>query len=848
MKNKYNHTLVDFFLLRVISIVALILPHGSWGRWCLSLIVFVGGSCTAHAGVNDDIEFSIPRSTAGVALKAYVQQAKRQVLFPYDLVQAYEANPVKGRFTADQALALLLEGTGLEAVVVEKDQLLVRVSADSQEGFELNTRNKKVTGLFALITGLISGGGATAQGVGSVALEEVVVTAQKREQNLQDTPISISAFDSQALEDQGISDIGDVSQYTPNVQITPPPGGSTGVTIAMRGSVTVNPVVTIDTNVGVYMDGVFIAKNVGGLFDVAELERIEILRGPQGTLYGKNTVGGAVNLISRKPGGEMGGKARLGVGNYGYTDVFASFDTDKLADKVSLNAAFSKRDRDGFYDNNSAVAKVDEFKVLDSFAARFAMLYDVSDNMDVYYTFDMNKKENTPSYGQTGGEPDRRIDEGNSDGADVDHAESFGHALQVTFDLSDNVTLKSITAYREMEFDDINDYDGGDSPLFLLHAERHADQEQFSQEFQLIGDTDSLNYVLGLFYFNEDVSVENPLTQAIAQFTIPLYTRRNAYGAESTSIAAYGQVDWTINELVTVTAGARWTDEEKEGFVDHPDNVFYGNDSYSASPDDSWTNFSPMAIVTLNWTDDISNYFKLAQGWKSGGFNAEAPNEESALRSYDEESVTSFELGLKSRWLNNRLQANAAIFYNEIEDLQLSEVDPATFYSEIFNAGESTITGLELEMLFAITSRLTLNFNYGYLDGEYDKFLARGMDIKDEAKFPYTPEDTASMGLSYVADISIAQLSARLDWSYVGEHVVYHDAAQADVTRIEEYALINARVGLSNILGSSVNLSLWGKNLTDEEYRNNGIPLGGPLAVNYFGDPRTYGVDVTYEF
>ncbi len=685
------------------------------------------------------------------------------------------------------------------------------------------------------------------------ALEEVVVTAQKRTQNLQDTPISISAFDAEALLKQGISDISDVSQYTPNVQIAESPGGSTGATIAMRGSVTVNPVVTIDTNVGVYIDGVFIAKSVGGIFDVAELERIEILRGPQGTLYGKNTVAGAVNLISRKPSGEFGGDLRVGLGNFDYQDIYGSIDSDKIADKLSLNLAVNQRKRDGFYDNTFANGNIDKFKEFDSLAARFAATFDANENLNLYYTYDMSDKKNTPGFGQITGDTDERESKGASDGADYDESRNSGHALQVTYQLNETTTLKSITAYREMTFNDSNDYDGSAYPGFVLNAMRDVDQEQISQEFQVIGEVGDVNYVAGLFYFNEEVNVLNPLDQRIDAFAIPLYRRNNAYGAESESYAIYGQADWEINEQWSLTAGARWTTEEKNGYINHPnDNLipYAGLPAFSETTSDKWDNFSPMAVLTYRFSDDISSYFKVSKGWKSGGFNAEAPNQAAAQVSYDEETVTSLELGLKSRLMDNRLQANVALFQNEIKGLQLSQVDPTTFYSTISNAGESTVSGLEIEMLYALTSTLTASINYGYIDAEYEEYISGGADIKDEAVFPYSPENTWSLGLDYVKATEYGEWSVRLDWSYVDDHAAYHDASQAELTAIDDYNLINARISLSKIeVGNHhLEVSVWGKNLTDEEYRVNGIPLGPASAVNYYGNPLTWGVDVSLEF
>lgn len=706
-----------------------------------------------------------------------------------------------------------------------------------------------------------------------IALEEVVITAQKREQNLQDTPIAVSSFNAEALEQQGIDDIEDVSQYTPNVQIAESPGGSTGATIGIRGSITVNPVVTIDTNVGLYMDGVFIAKNVGGLFDVAELERIEILRGPQGTLYGKNTVGGAVNLVTRKPSGEFGGNVKVGVGNYGYTEFFGSVDSDTIGDIASFNVAYSQKERDGFYDNTSnAPGAVSEFKQLDSQAIRIAGLFDISEDLELYYTFDKSEKDNTTSFGQSVGGPKDRRSSGALDGAGKDQSESMGHAITLSWQLGD-VEFKSITAYREMSFDDKNDYDGKDTlttsdPIFdpangafdpnglAFYAERHADQEQLSQEFQLIGSAGSWDYVAGLFFFKEEVDVLNPLVGSSNNGTAVIaLPRNNRYGLESTSIAAYGQADYHFNEAWTLTLGARFTDEEKDGYVIHPNDEFVGSTSFTASPSDSWTNFSPTVILTHTSEEDTTTYIKVSEGWKSGGFNAEAPTEAYANQSFDEESVRSYELGIKTRMFEERLQLNFAMFKNEIEGLQLSAVDPVTFYSIISNAGESTMQGFELEALFAVTESLTANFSYGYLDADYDSFkiinLGSGMveDLTKVSKFPYAPTNTASLGLNYEQNLGFGLLTARFDWSYISEHDVYHDPANAALTGIDDYDLVNLRIGISEIQvgDNEMSVSLWGKNILDEEYRINGIPTATG-AVNYYGDPATYGLDVSYRF
>lgn len=694
-----------------------------------------------------------------------------------------------------------------------------------------------------------------------IMLEELVVTAQKREQNMQDTPISMAAFNAEAMEKQSISDISDAAQYMPNVMIAESPGGSTGATIGIRGSVTINPAVTWEPTVGIYVDGVFVAKNVGGLFDVAELERMEVLRGPQGTLYGKNTVGGAINLVTRKPGEEFGGTARVKVGNYNYSDVFLSVDTGKFGDVASFNIAVNKRDRDGFYDNEySAPGVADKFKELDSTAARFAALFDVTDDLELYYTYDMSEKDNTPSFGQFDvlGERVKRKEKGELDGAKFDTSESQGHALHVTWGMTDELTFKSITAYRDMTFEDANDYDGQAAPYVApqnqFHTNRTFETDQFSQEFQLLGSFGMVNFVVGAYYFNENTDAQNP-------FIMELFTVDNKYGVDSESVALFGQADWAVTDALTLTAGLRWTQEEKDAYLERqdptgvfPGGPFFGGNIARVEENDKWSNVSPMMVVSYLWNNGINTYFKVSQGWKSGGFNGEAADATIFANSYDPEKVTSYELGMKSRWFDNRLQANVALFHDNTKDMQISDYLGA--YSEVRNAGEATVQGVELDFLMQITEGLAANVSYGYLDAEYDSFVVGGVETKDTAKFRYAPKHSATVGFDYVTDVSVGELRGRIDYSFVDSHYLYDNPVNAELTRIKSYGLLNGRISIAEMdagNGSTVEVGFWGKNLTNEVYRINGIPVADAVgnfvgAVNYYGDPRTFGADITFRF
>lgn len=748
-----------------------------------------------------------------------------------------------------------------------------------------------------------------------ISIEEILVTAQKREQDMQDTPIAMTAFNAQAMEKQGIADISDAAQYMPNVVISESPGGSTGATASIRGATTGNPAITWEPTVGIYVDGVFVAKNVGGLFDVAEMERLEVLRGPQGTLYGKNTLGGAINLITRKPGDEFSGTIKAKLGNYNYREEFVSIDTGKLGDVASFNIAANKRERDGFYKNDyQAPGVANRFKELDSTSARFAALFDVSDDLEIFYTYDMNKKRNTPPFAQfdlADSKLDKRRKSGALDGAFYDRSESEGHALHITWDATDELSFKSISSYRHAKFDDKGDYDGHvgnalydvDNNPILQYAvspffgQRKTDTKQYSQEFQLIGNYDIVSFVTGLYYFNEDSDAYNPFY--LPAMEVPgMFNGRieNRYGVNSESYAIFGQADWMLTDALVLTTGLRWTQEEKEAYLQREDGTppvygpipAFGGNVAKVNAKKKWNNVSPMAALTYFWNDDINTYLKVSQGWKAGGFNGEAGPEvdfatmtvvrnadEVFKTSYKPEKVTAYELGMKARWLDNRLQTNIAYFYHDASEIQLSKFLLGA-QTEVINAGKAHIQGVEIDIIGQVTRNLALNASFGFTDAKYKKHgpaenYAAAPDGNRKPHFPYTPKHTASIGLDHNVSLGIGELRTRLDYNWTGSYYTFDAPETAYVTRIKRHGILNGRIALADMPVSksgkqTLEIGLWGKNLTNEQYRINGIPVNGAQlnlmtnppsstgvnrnigAVNFYGDPRTFGIDLAYKW
>lgn len=759
-------------------------------------------------------------------------------------------------------------------------------------------RQVKILSAAVAVASTVMSGAIYAQGAG--ALEEIVVTAQKREQSLQDTPIAIAAFDGNAIEQRGITDINDIGVMVPNVKMTPSPSNSTATTIAIRGSVTINPAISWEPTVGIYMDGVFIGKNLGGIFDVAELERVEVLRGPQGTLYGKNTVGGAVNLITRRPTGEFGGRVTVGLGNYDLRTGYAAVDLPAFdlgeAGRLSTKVILSERKRDGFYDNVADTTgnplanppSSSELSNMDRRVGRFDALWEVNDRFDLRYTFDYSKIDQKPvkqqltyinpddPFGTGGALPallapyltgeNQNRSRTSSDGSEYEFSRSRSHTLVADYDLGSlgflgDVGVKYLGNWRQLDWADDIDIDG--SPLDIFSSERDIDYKQRSHEIQVTGTTERTNYVVGVYYFEEKADVFNPIS-FFGAFGAP--TDNNEYGFDNKTYAVYGQIDWrpsaaVLQDRLTLTAGLRWTREEKDAYRNNETDLGEISPGVPVDPDivafeleadDKFSNLSPTFIAAWDVNDNINVYGKVAYGWKSGGFNGESTSPNEFGGGYDEEEIRSVEFGMKSRFLDNRLQINAAVFQNDSKDMQMSIfLSGPGAASVVENAGKARVRGFELEVVGAPSANLQLGLNYGYLDAKYREFIVDGVDERGDKDFPYTPRHSASAFAEYTFFTrEWGELTGYIDYQFVDEHFPYIEPAQNATSKINTYQLVNARLTLADIPvaeGQTLKVSLWGKNLTDKEYRVNTIPFGA-WTSSFYGDPRTYGLEATYQF
>lgn len=750
---------------------------------------------------------------------------------------------------------------------------------------------------------------AAEQAERSSVIEEITVTAQRREESLQDTPIAMSTFSADDLDAHKASNFMDISAFTPNFTAVNTTGSNNNVAASIRGIFSQEPALAQEPKVGFYLDGVYLAKNSGAIFDLADLERIEILRGPQGTLYGKNTTGGAINLISSKPTGEFGVKQLLSTGNLNRITSRTNLNLPAWG-PLSAKLSYLSSQRDGTSTNRNPNTPVREMGDEDTQSFRIALRWKPGDAWTADYSFDRTDSSSAPKPPQlshvnpayadvpvvtsfdpyTEAEdnpfrqliaagvvsPDRRIDHFSLDAVQREDVVVSGHNLTVAWQLG-AAELRAITGYREYDSDadpgarGAEDFDGGDWVVPIFHLGTPASdgirkqQDQFSQELQIVGSAfnNRLTYVGGLYYFSESGSEFSNEWDALLYLpagTIPgldfdaLYPQSlilggppnglgEFYAVENRSRAVYTQVSYTpeaFSDRLTLSGGLRYTEDDREATLLDADPVWRA--------EKSWSNLSPSVSAQYALSETVGVYGKIASGYNAGNFPVRASTETAFGIPVDEETLVAYEVGVKSDWLDRRLRVNTAAFLYKYDDLQVSDFQAGS--TILVNAGKATVSGFELEVTAIPFTGLTALLGYGYTNFEYDEFIVGGVDLADTAVPSFAPEHTASASLEYVfPGVPFGQLALRSDVSYSDSYTFETFATLHD--KATSRTLVDARLALREIpVGEgSLEVALWGKNLTDKEYREFGVDFSDlGFAVNTWGDRRMYGLDLIYRF
>jgi iron complex outermembrane receptor protein len=744
--------------------------------------------------------------------------------------------------------------------------------------------------------------GFSASGQAAPVLEEVIVTAEKRAESIQDVPISIAAFDENTLEKMGVHDIKGLASKVPNLVINEFTGSSTTVRLFIRGVGQNDVQVTQDPSVALYMDGVYIGSSVGTAFETADIRRIEVLRGPQGTLYGRNATGGAINLITNQADTEeLAFRQRFTVGNL---NLFRSRSilNVPLTDTTAIKLAYSTSERDGFVDN---IGAGEDWGIEDRDNITADFHWDASDSITADYKFERSTIEDTSRLSQTlvydgsaplagiitfanpalkpNGDPidtgKDRLDRATSfDKQEFGDVEINAHTLNIGWDISDTLTIKSITGYRDVDAFSQN----AQSPVTSLfgsfsitNGKPDTHFEQFSQEIQFLANTDTISWVGGLYYY-EDESDENNFGDSNGSEALPPGVLVDFTSTENTSIAIFSQATWSPESMEgwQFTLGARYSDDNRKAFRDN-NRVSFGTGgtpspvpAFMANYDQDFDQFNPSFTVEYDLNEFSNVYAKVVTAYKSGGTSQRSTSAENFQTGFDPEELISYELGYKGDLLDGRMRFNAALFYMEYEDYQQSVATGRNAGERDFvNIEDAEITGLEFDLSLAITEELTGTLSYGYLDTSFGPSTISYMRIDDSSPTGFrdveeqltedlalAPEHSITGSLDFSKDVGIGTLNANVNIQYQDEAF---GGVQEPSGVLNDRTLLAATLSVADIsLGEdygSLRITLWGNNLLDEEYqighiRQQTFDDFGLIGLATFGDPRTYGVTMEYSF
>lgn len=719
---------------------------------------------------------------------------------------------------------------------------------------------------------------------------DIIVTARRRSESLQDVPIAITAMSGDLLQERNISNVTALDGLAPNLKVIQN-GANTVSYVQIRGSVTSNPNPGYEPAAAMYIDGVYIGKNAGSMMEISDIEHIEILRGPQGTLFGRNTLAGAINVVTRKPTGEWGGRLKVGIGNFDRRVGQFSLDLPRMADfSVKLSGLWSEQEGfvkaranpyPGVGDDAPTIKRVGDEK---SKALRAAVRYDPSDVVTIDYTFDYNRIRNTALGGVLQQVGENNIFDPNSPayiniplylyvqpgsrprdyyGTDsvngdrlAENVDSYMHTLTAVVEVGE-ATIKSITGYRDMDWHQRLDLDG--SPLDLAAAGSDLSYKQYSQELQVSGQVGSLVYTAGFYYFKDNGKSTNPQEYFGVRSDSRADFKTNAW-------ALYGQVDYTppiLDERLVLTAGFRYSDEKKR--IDREASVG-GVVTIPAGTEleKKFSSSTPTFVVKYDISDTANVYAKYAAGYKSGGFTTDTTNYAAAITPYDPEKVDSYEIGTKLRLFDGRMTFNIAGFLEKHTDQQINVFSPSGdgFVTLTANGARSEIKGLEVEANARPFDGLILTGSAGYTDVKFKEYypVIGGENVGNTNAIPFVPKWTVNLGANaslFESDDLAVNLAVDMTYASSYASLAYSTLREVDPniynTLGEALTTVDARLMFSEIPfgNSTLQATVYAKNLFNASARTAGIDFGsdfGGIVVRNDNRPRQVGLDLSLRF
>jgi iron complex outermembrane receptor protein len=763
--------------------------------------------------------FDVPAQGASSAIAAFARQAGVQVVAPADGLDGVRTPALKGAMDARVALRKLIEGSGLEIASDSNGVIVLRRAATPA---------------------------SAAVEAEPAALDTIIVTAQKREESAQGVPIALTAFSGRAIENYRLETLRDVSRLTPGLLVSA--FNQSSPTIAVRGATNTFTQIGANKPVAVVIDDLFIPRNSAATFELYGLNSIQVLKGPQGTLFGRNVTGGAIVLDTGKPAfGDRAGSVRLGAGDYNLRQVDGRVDIPVSQD-VALRLSGSLKRHDGYGRDRLTGRQEDD---LDSQSLRAQARVQAREDVEVLFGADYSQDHNggrTLSSNGAGSDGDRRTSEL---GYVQDFARNQWGASGRVYWNAPVGQVTAITGYRWSQSGE--DYSGtGASYVFLTgtntqSVNRDVDQVGLlSQEIRWASPKWKRgDLVVGVYAADEDAK-RQLRTRGLAAVTGTAASDVLTDQAVKTrSYAAF--IDGTVHlpAAFDLTLGARYTHDEKTASLIRTDFVRPATGSFAASGlKADWSEVTPRAVLTWTPRQDLKVYGSVTRGYTAGGFNTDAAVLTALATPFNPETVTNYELGVKSQWLDNTLRVNASVFHMDYKDKQELFFNNLTRVLTITNAAQATVKGAELEVTWRPLPWLNLGANYGLLDTVYDNFVIPGGAVNTGNPLGSSPRNKGSVAADVRVPLNGAgYLTGALSWAYTDGY--YTGATKDPNLFVKSYALTNLSVGYESRDGRWT-LTAWAKNLGDVDYLL--TPSTQGVLAEYLGEPRTVGVMLSARF
>jgi len=814
-------------------------------------------------------KFNIEKQSADKALTLFAVQTGLVTLFPYEPLSKLISNPLKGEYSISEAISIILEGTGFTGELTESGEIIIRRDGESA----MTKIQKWLVGVIGATS--VTGASLNAQEVRRGVLEEVIVTAQKRAESVQDIAVAVSAFSAKNLEEMGVVSTQDLQMSTPSLVVS---NTNANAQPYLRGVGSRLTYSGLDPSVATYVGERYSPRAQGNIFELGpDVERVEVLKGPQGTLYGRNVTGGAIRIIKKDVEDEFGGHVKATYGNYNARILQGTVNVPVTED-FGFRLSGQRHLRDGYLTNivqDLYPGSADEPNNRDFGSLHGKFRWDVTDRATAVLALDYWEQDDWAGVFDRAAEPfdlhrgvalgfetGRAADETATQSGTKTNGDELGSEFRFDYAF-DSFDFVSVTTYADFKLTMGWDADGTAANLLDSNEKGSLDEsDTFYQEFRLLSTNASpFQWIVGISYYSDEHTTELAFSErSLSAPNVSLGWQTT----DTTAEAVFGQVSWEFSESWKLSLGGRYTEEEKKlSFTGSKRGLFVPG-AVPVYDEQDWTEFTPKATIEYRWRDDSLAYLTYSRGFKSGGFNYPARG----AKPLEPEILDMIELGVKSDFLDGSLRTNAALFFYDYTDLQVTRagsIGGGAVLLTTENAADATINGLEADITWLPSSQLQVKIGFSVLDTEYDnypasvKFYNRAPDgtpfpgVVDQL-FDASGHDllrvsdwSGYVNLLYEFNVKGGGVPVSLMYSYKDDFYFdfVGDPLMKDLKQ-DGYGLLSARIAYEPTDGGW-SAALWGRNLTDEEYFADSVVNATGHRVLYAA-PRTYGLDVQYNF